>query len=62
MILYISGSSIVTAPLSTDDVQVEVDNHEILKHIWNNGTMSERQALLDALPKIQVISVAGTIE
>jgi hypothetical protein len=62
MILYITnGDDIVTSPTSTDDIQVEVDNHELLKHMWNNGTMNERQEILDALPKIQVISIAGTI-
>jgi hypothetical protein len=62
MILYITnGDDIVDSPRTPDDIEVELNNRDILKHMWNNGTMSERQALLDALPKIQVISIAGTI-
>jgi hypothetical protein len=42
--------------------QYALDPHEALKAIWNPATIEARQAVIDALPKIQVISVAGTIE
>lgn len=40
----------------------EINNHEVLKAMWNPATMQERQAIIDALPKIQVISTAGIIQ
>ena len=42
--------------------EAEVDSHEALKAIWNPSELSGRQAVVDALPKIQVISTAGTIQ
>lgn len=63
VILYIANTDdIVLEPTSSEDLPINVDNHELLKAMWNNGTMAERQAIVDALPKIQVISVAGVIQ
>lgn len=42
--------------------EYEINNHEVLKALWNPATMQERQAIVDALPRIQVISVAGIIQ
>lgn len=63
MIVYIeNGVDIVDSPSTPDAIAVDLNNRDMLKHMWNNGTMSERQEILDALPKIQVISIAGIIE
>lgn len=42
--------------------EVELDSHEALKGLWNPATQQDRQAVIDALPKIQVISTAGMIQ
>lgn len=47
---------------SFHSIDVEIDDHEVLKAMWNQGSLQERQAIVDALPKIQVISIAGTIQ
>lgn len=45
-----------------ETIEFDLNHRDSLKAMWNPGTFLERQAVLDALPKIQVFSIAGTID